>query len=396
MQSDGITIMPPNINKSQYTFYPDVDNNQILFGLRGMTNVGEEVIQSTIANRPYASIKDYIQKVNPNKQAMMSLIKGGAFDDLEDRKFAMAWYIWETCDKKSRLTLQNMPGLVKYGLVPTDTDERKLALRVYEFNRYIKAITKEDSCSYEGMYTLDSRALAFLNEIGCDDLIETDNLAWFIKIKVWDKVYQKHMDVFRSWLSVSKEEVLKKLNETIFMEDWDKYAKGTISAWEMEALCFYYHEHELAKVNAYKYGIQDFFTLPEEPVIDRVFPKGDKEIKLFKLSKICGTCIAKNKMKATVSLLTPSGVVEVKFRKEAFVLYDRQISERQSDGTKKVLEKGWFSRGSLLLIQGIRSNDCFIPKKYANSSLQHTTIKIDEVLPEGELILISERSPGQK
>ena len=35
---------------------------------------------------------------------MISLIKGGAFDEMEDRKFTMAWYIWETCDKKSRIT----------------------------------------------------------------------------------------------------------------------------------------------------------------------------------------------------------------------------------------------------------------------------------------------------
>ena len=45
MMSEGISIKPPDINKSQYTFYPDAENNQIIFGLRGMLNVGEEVIQ---------------------------------------------------------------------------------------------------------------------------------------------------------------------------------------------------------------------------------------------------------------------------------------------------------------------------------------------------------------
>ena len=83
-----------------------------------MLNVGDEVIQQTIANRPYNSIKDYVEKVNPKKSSMISLIKGGAFDDMEDRIFAMAWYLWHTCDKKSRLTLQNMPGLLKYNIIP--------------------------------------------------------------------------------------------------------------------------------------------------------------------------------------------------------------------------------------------------------------------------------------
>jgi len=105
IRAAGISVSLANINKSQFGFAPDVENNQILFGLKGMLNVGDEVIQQTIANRPYSSMKDYLEKVNPKKSSMISLIKGGAFDEMEDRKFAMAWYLWHTCDKKSRLTL---------------------------------------------------------------------------------------------------------------------------------------------------------------------------------------------------------------------------------------------------------------------------------------------------
>ena len=36
------------------------------------------------------------------------------------------------------------------------------------------------------MYSLDERAIAFLHEIECDDIMETDNLAWFVKTKNWD------------------------------------------------------------------------------------------------------------------------------------------------------------------------------------------------------------------
>ena len=105
MRKAGINIAPPDINSSSYTFIPDVENNKILYGLRGILNVGEEVIANTIANRPYVSPKDYLYRVKPNKQAMISLIKGGAFDNMMDRKLCMAWYIWETCEKKNNLTL---------------------------------------------------------------------------------------------------------------------------------------------------------------------------------------------------------------------------------------------------------------------------------------------------
>ena len=393
IQAAGIKVSLANINKSKFGFAPDVENNRILFGLKGMLNVGDDIVAAIIANRPYSSPKDFLNKVKPGKQAMISLIKGGAFDDMEDRKFTMAWYIWETCDKKSRLTLQNMSGLIKHGLLPETTQEQILARRVFEFNRYLKAITKADKCSYPNMYSLDARAIDFLHELELDDLMETDNLAWFIKTKTWDNVYQKHMDVFRKWIAADKENILKALNNKIFLEDWNKYAKGTISAWEMEVLCFYYHEHELAYINNDKYGFINFYSLPEDPEIEKVFQKGGKEVKIFKLHRICGTCIAKNKTKSTVTLLTTNGVVNVKFRKEYFTLFDKQISVRQIDGTKKIVEKSWFNRGNMIVVTGIRSGDDFISKKYASTG-GHQLYKIDEVLSNGDLILKDSRYQG--
>ena len=386
----GINLSLVNINQSGYGFEPDAKNNRILYGMKAMLNVGDDVIDATIKNRPYISIKDYYNKVHPNKQAMISLIKGGAFDDMMERKMAMAWFIWETCDKKKRITLQNMGGLIKYGLLPEKNEEEVMARRIYEFNRYLKAICKNG----EG-YILDNRALNFIHEIEADSLLENKNNEWYISAKNWDKkVYQKWMDVFRAWIAENKDEILNTLNSKIFYDDWSKYAKGTISAWEMEALCFYYHEHELAHVDSSRYGFVNFMDLPETPVIDKVYKKNGKEIKIFKLNLICGTCIAKNKIKSTVSLLTTTGVVTVKFRKEYFNLFDKQISEKNPDGTKTVKEKSWFNRGSMIIVQGIRSDDNFVTKKYANSEM-HQLYKIDEILPDGSLKIRNERYQGE-
>ena len=391
--SSGIKVSLANINKSGFGFAPDVENNQILFGMKGMLNVGDDIIASIIENRPYNSIKDFYYKVKPTKQTMISLIKGGAFDEMEDRKFAMAWYLWETCDKKTRITLQNMPSLIKYGILPEDTEERIMARRVYEFNRYLKAITKADPYAYKDMYSLDTRAISFLYEIDCEELTITDNISHFLRIKDWDKVYQKYMDVFRDWIAKDKNEILTKLNTIIFKEDWDKYAQGNVSSWEMEALCFYYHEHELAHLNQYRYGFADFNKLPEDPVIDRTFTKGGKEIKIFKLDKICGTCIAKNKVKSTVTLLTTTGVVNVKFRKEYFSLFDKQISVRGEDGVKHVVEKSWFNRGNMIVVNGMRSGDDFISKKYASTS-GHQLYRIEKINEDGTLELKDHRFQG--
>ena len=389
----GIKVSLANINKSDFGFAPDVENNRILFGLKGMLNVGDDLIASIIENRPYSSPKDFLNRVKPSKQAMIALIKGGAFDDMEERKFVMAWYIWETCDKKSRITLQNMGGLIKHGLLPEKTEEQILARRVYEFNRYLKAITKADKYAYKDMYTLDSRAIAFLQEIDCDDLMTTDNLSWYIKTKAWDNVYQKHMDVFRKWIASDKESILTALNTQIFLEDWEKYAKGSISAWEMEVLCFYYHDHELQNVNNDKYGFVDFNLLPEDPIIEKTFQKGGKDIHIFHLNRICGTCIAKNKTKSTVTILTTTGVVNVKFRKEYFAMFDKQISERGADGVKHVVEKSWFNRGNMIVVTGIRSGDDFVSKKYASTG-GHQLYRINEILENGDLVLQDSRYQG--
>ena len=387
----GINLSLVNINESGYGFRPDAKNNRILYGMKAMLNVGDDVIEATIANRPYASVKDYYYKVKPGKQAMISLIKGGAFDDMMDRKMCMAWYIWETCDKKKRITLQNMSGLIKYNLLPETTEREVDARRVYEFNRYLKAI-----CSIktdDEYYHLDVRAIDFLDEMDYSDLV-IGGEDYLLNKKAWDKVYQKWMDVFREWMAHDKDEILQTLNDEIFKEDWEKYAKGNLSSWEMEALCFYYHEHELAHIDNKRYGFVDFNSLPENPVVEKTFTRGGKDINIFKLSKICGTCIAKNKIKSTVSILTTSGVVNVKFRKEYFSLFDKQISERGEDGVKHVVEKSWFNRGNMIVVMGIRSGDDFISKKYASSG-GHQLYKIDAINEDGSLVLRNERYQGE-
>ena len=144
-----------------------------------------------------------------------------------------------------------------------------------------------------------------------------------------------------------------------------------------------------------KYGLSNFYDLSEVPKVEKTFMRGGKEINLFELNKICGTCIAKDKNKATVTLLTVDGVVTVKFRKEYFSLFDKQISQRQPDGSKKIVEKSWFNRGSMIIVQGVRSEDNFIPKKYS-STPGHMLYKIERILDNGDLELKSERAQGDE
>ena len=394
IMSTGIKVSLANINKSRFGFYPDAESNQILFGLKGILNVGDELVIDIINKRPYTSVRDFINKVNPKKQSMIALIKGGAFDEFMDRKICMGWYLWETCDKKSRITLQNMSGLIKYNIIPDD-EKLTMAKRIFEFNRYLKAICKgKDKSNYH----LDERALNFVMELGKEDLLTIMTEDYLLNINEWEKkVYQPWMDIVRNWINSNKNSILEELNTAIFKEDWAKYAKkGTLSSWEMEVLCFYYNAHELINVNRNQYGFSDFYSLPEDPEIEKTFVnnKTGQTGNIFKLHKIFGTCIAKDKVKGTVTLLTTTGVVNVKFRKEYFSLFDKQISVRNPDGSKTVVEKSWFNRGNMIIVQGIRSGDDFIAKKY-NSSGGHQLYRIETFDPvDGTLRITSQRYQG--
>lgn len=382
----GVKILPPNVNKSDFTFTPDPENNSILYGLSGINKIGLDIVPKIIAGRPYKSLADFQARTTLNRAQIIELIKAGAFNDFNTQSRNMVEFIWTTCDKKKRLTLQNMPGLIKYNLIPNE-ESLQLSRKVYEFNRYLKDRCKSN---IPGNYQLDVRAINFLDSLG-EEIDYGENFS--ISVKAWDKIYQKYMDVFRDWIADNKQDLLDKLNTAIFMQDWKDKASGTVSAWEMEAICYYHHPHELINVPKTKYGISDFTSLSYEPVIERTFKKSGREIPLFKIDKIAGTVIAKNKAKHTIYLLTTTGVVPVKFRKEYFLLFDKQISQKEQNGKKTVIEKSWFNRGNKLLIQGFRRENEFVARKYS-ATPGHTLYKIDEVLPDNSLILRNERAKG--
>lgn len=385
ISAKGVEVSLVNINTSDSSFSPDVKNNRILYGLKALSNISRETVEKIKANRPYKGIKDFMNKCPLNKTAMINLIKAGAFDEIETsfktRKEIMAYYISQICDSKKRLTLQNFNGLIQHNLIPANLE---MQVRIFNFNKYLKANKKVGK-----YYAFDDICISFFNKflLEYNDKLEVINGVTCILQDNWDKIYQKYMDTAREWLKSNQAEILEKYNDMLFLEMWNKYASGNISHWEMESLCFYYTKHELADVDNYKYGISDFFKLPEESQIDYYFKKGDIKIPIFKLNRIIGTVIAKNDNKSTISLLTTSGVVNVKFSREYYSMFKKQVSEIQPDKTKKVIEKGWFTRGTMLMITGYRREQEFVGKTYSKTK-GHQLYKIDAVSNSGRDIIL--------
>ena len=384
--SRGVKVSLVDINKSGYTFVPEMSEDTILFGMKALNGVGAAIIQSIIDARPYKSIVDFMNRCPVNKTVMVSLIKAGAFDRLEGktRGQTMAEYIWLICDKKKRLTLQNFNGLMEHNMLP---EELNFQSRVFVYNKALKSYCKKGD-----YYILVDNFLRFYEEFFDMDFLEILNGQAHIKQTIWKKMYDKVMIVAKNYLTNNQEEMLAGFNKILFKEMWDKYASGTIAAWEMNSLGFYYTEHELKDVDCEKYGLVDFYDLPEIPPVEYFFHRNGKEIPIFKTYKIIGTVIAKNDIKSTVTILGTSGVINVRFSKDYFAKFNRQISAPQEDGTKKVMEKSWFTRGTMIMVTGLRRGDQFQGKSYKNTPT-HQLYKLTAV--DGKDIELTSKRWGE-
>ena len=389
MMARGINVALPNINKSEFTFTPDIENNTILFGIKGISRINNDLAKAIIDNRPYKSLDDFLNKVKINKVSTVNLIKAGCFDGLEgkDRMQIMKDYIDSISDKKKRLTLQNMQMLIRENCIPNEYINQ---VHVFNFNKYLKNFKSLTN------YILDERAMNFYEKKYDMDLISQDDKGNFIiKQNDWDKIYKKEMAGIKEELKTN-EKILNNLNKKLFDSMWNKYAEGSISKWEMDSVNFYYHQHELAHIDKEKYYIKDYNELPEEPEVETVWTTKDgKEIPIFKLNRICGTVIDKNKTKNIVMLLTDSGVVSVKIYRAQFSKYDKQISVKDEvTGKKTIIERSWFKRGNKLMIAGIRRGDNFVPKVYkSNNGLFEYPIElITDIDDEGLITVAGERA----
>ena len=387
MRSMGIKIVPPNINKSTYTFSPDAESNVVRYGLSGITKIGEDLIQTILKNRPYTSLENFLDKVKINKPQMINLIKSGAFDDFgESREEVLRRYIVLISEPKKRLTLQNMRMLIEFNLLP---EELELEKKIFNFNKYLK---KNKDGVY---YNFDDIAFGFYSKHFDIDILDTRETesGFAIKQSVWDKIYKKKMDPVRTYLSSHQLELLSKVNNKLVDDLWDKYCEGNISKWEMDSISYYYHEHELINVDYEEYGFTDFFKLPDNPQPINYFrPKNsDREIPIFNIERIIGTVLDRDKSKKIVTLLTPTGVVTVKIFGQVFANYDKQISKRGADGKKHVIEKSVFSRGNKIIVTGIRREDAFIGKKYSRTPY-HLVEQIVDVDKYGFITVQAERA----
>ncbi|MGO4380688.1 DNA polymerase III subunit alpha [Pseudoduganella sp. RAF53_2] len=116
----GLTMLPPDINKSDYRFRPDGEApsvtgkpvKNIRYGLGGVKGAGENAIMAIIAARqsggPFTSLFDFCKRVDKkqiNRRTIEALIRSGAFDSFGvDRavQFASVGFAMEYADQEAK------------------------------------------------------------------------------------------------------------------------------------------------------------------------------------------------------------------------------------------------------------------------------------------------------
>ena len=363
-----IEVLQPDINNSRLGFTPDARHNVIRYGLKGITRLGDNIIQEIILNRPFESLRDFVEKMTTrddkkliSKDKVVNLIKAGAFDSLEGkpREEILRDYIVLISDQKQKLTLQNFMMLMRNNLVPDELDEEK---KCYNFTKYIR---KFRTGAY---YEIDEIAEDYLLERFPPERIETVNGKKVITQSWWDSMYNHFMNNVRSWLTQNQEYLVESLNDSLFIDEFQKYASGNILDWELESLNFFYSGHPLDGVE-FPIEISDYNKIREGEIVGHFLIKG-KSIPKMKLSSIAGTVIDKNKPKSIVTIATKEAVVDVKFYKQQFAKFAHESDLQPGDEGYKPNEEDFLKKGNHLVITGIKRGDMFVPKVYKNTGIQ--------------------------
>jgi len=379
LQERRIEIGLPNINYSDFGYTPNGKENKIYCGLKNINRVGDDDSRAIIENRPYEGLADFMDKVNCNVATLFNLIKGGAFDSLypdRTRYEIMAYAIWMKMNHRKRLTLQNVSTLIRNGLLPAELSS------FFEFNRYLKA-----KCAY----CLDERAMGFLEGKNLLQYVNQNEKGDFILNQAaWDNFYEKKKDEQRDYINKNMPQLMKQLEGIEFKELWNKYAQGNISSWEMDSVCFYYHDHELANYDLSKYGVVEFEELDPDGDVEYYITRKNAQWPIYKLSLIAGTVLAKNSKDNYVAILQKNGTtVNIRFSKEFFAMFDKQVSEMGADGVKHRVDSSWFTRGTKIMVTGYRKGDDFVGKTYTKTPT-HELYKM-ELLGNGNIQLDYER-----
>lgn len=166
-ESQGIQVLPPNINESYSKF--TVQDDKIRFGLAAIKNVGMNVVDSIVEARDskgkFESITDFINKIDLsaiNKRAVESLIKAGALDDFKIFRSKLLAVHEKLMDSMASERKRNIDGQISLFGLTEDEDFKAPEVMYPNIKEFAKnnllAMEKEMTGLYLSGHPLDEYA----------------------------------------------------------------------------------------------------------------------------------------------------------------------------------------------------------------------------------------------
>ena len=375
-------IQTPDINVSRLSFTPNVKNNTIIYGLKGINMITDPTIKEIMDNRPFNSLEDFLNKTPSNvvnKAKVINLIKCGAFNDIEraTTEEVLKKYVKLISEPKTKLNMMNGLKLIERDLFP---DDLKYNCEVYLLTKELRRHRDKNKLWYQAdEINIPVDKVELWRQIVKDSKIQGKNLTLtkgdgeihegiWIDSNSWDNFYKNEMEPLKNYISTHMQELLDRFNQISFDEVWNHYCLGDKEQWELDSLNFYFSEHPLKKVLPYLPFEVDRIENIVEGASDGCFLIKGKQIPKMHLYTIAGTVIDRDKTKGTVTLQTIDGVVTLKVYKDLYSTMVAVIGNiNEETGEKNIEQDSFFEKGVHLLVTGILRGSNFYPKVYKNT-----------------------------
>ena len=146
----GISILPPDINRSEGKF--TVDGQAIRYGMAAVKGIGKPVMEAIVeersANGPFRSLKDFAERLSGkevNKRTVENFIKAGAFDCFGVTRKQLMFVYANVLDDVAREKKDSLSGQMSLFDLVSDEDRQSFELKYPNVGEY----DAEEALAYE-------------------------------------------------------------------------------------------------------------------------------------------------------------------------------------------------------------------------------------------------------
>ena len=182
-QEMGIQVLPPDVNESDKKF--SVTDGKIRFGLSGVKNVGDGVIDAIIEARETKGIPSdifrFIENLDVhkiNKKAIESLIKAGALDCFDPNRAAHIGIYESLIESAQSSAKKNLEGQLSLFQLAADTmEESNVVNRLPAVKNFEKSVLLAQEKEMLGVYLTDHPLREFEEQIAKMTTVTAQDLA---------------------------------------------------------------------------------------------------------------------------------------------------------------------------------------------------------------------------